>query len=396
MSLTAREYSSDELALRLRQQELVAEFGRFAMLADSLDRILNEAARVAAEGLGARFAKVLEWLPGDMAFLVRSGVGWKPGVVGHAVVGGDLHSPAGYAFRSGKPVISNHLAREQRFRTPKLLADHDIRSAINVLISAPGLDPFGVLEADSTDRHDFNDHDIAFLSALANTLAVAIETQKRQDLRDQLLVEKDELLREKDLLMQEVHHRVGNSLQLVQTLLSLQARLPANQGARDQLREAAARITAIGTVHKRLYQGPSVQASDAAVYLRGVLDDMEGMLADASGSRGITLEMQPILLGADQLAPLGLIAGELVTNALKHGQGAVKVTVEQVEGALEVRVTDEGPGLPADFDPANSQGLGMRLVAALSKSGDDSIRVDRSVPRACIVARLTLEPLPST
>src|SRR3954449_4524873 len=128
--------SVPEMNWRFRQQDLVAGFGRFALQTDSLQRIFDEASMVAAEGLDARFAKVLEYLPGEMGFVVRSGVGWREGIVGHARVGGDLQSPAGYAFRSGKSVISNHLCDEQRFRTPKLLEEHGIRSAINVLIQA--------------------------------------------------------------------------------------------------------------------------------------------------------------------------------------------------------------------------------------------------------------------
>ena len=200
--------SLSELSLRLRQQELVADFGRFAMRTNGFQAILDQASIIAALGLEASFAKVLEYLPGDMAFIVRSGVGWKNGVVGHTRLQGDLQSPAGYAFRSGKPVVSNHLANEQRFRTPKLLADHGIRSAVNVLISTNDAKPFGVLEGDSTHRGEFGDHDVAFLQALANTLAVAVEAQRRQDGREQLLLEKEALLHEKDLLMQEVHHRV--------------------------------------------------------------------------------------------------------------------------------------------------------------------------------------------
>ena len=106
------------------------------MEADSFQAILNQASVVASRGLEAGFAKVLEYLPGEMAFVVRSGIGWHDGVVGRARVGADLQSPAGYAYRTGKPVVSNHLTNEQRFRTPALLAEHGIRSAINVLISA--------------------------------------------------------------------------------------------------------------------------------------------------------------------------------------------------------------------------------------------------------------------
>lgn len=160
----------------IAQQALVAEFGRFALRAHVLDPVLTEACRVAAEGLGTTLAKVLERLPAENALLLRAGIGWKPGLVGHARVGADLESPAGFAFKTGEPVISNHLSDEKRFRTPKLMADHGVKRAVNVIIQGDG-DPYGVLEADSRDPGAFSPNDVNFLQALANTLGVAIDRQ---------------------------------------------------------------------------------------------------------------------------------------------------------------------------------------------------------------------------
>jgi two-component sensor histidine kinase len=388
MSNTAVHFTLPELGLRLRQQELVAEFGRFAMQMESFEGILDQASIVAADGLDARFAKVLQYQPGEMDFIVRSGVGWNEGVVGNAHVGGDLQSPAGYAFRSGNPVISNHLASEQRFRTPKLLADHGIRSAINVLIQVNNGERFGVLEGDSTHRDDFNEHDTAFLQALANTLAIAIELQERQDARKALLRENQKLLHEKDVLMQEVHHRVKNSLQLVHSILSMQAKTLANPDAKDQLDEAASRIMTIAAVHHRLYAGGSVTETDAAQYLSGLLSDMRGMLPDMADDRALILKVEPFSLEADYIAPLGLITCELVTNALKYGRGSVEIALQRNTNGLEISVSDEGDGFPANFAPTARRGLGMRMINLLAKMpGGEAIRVDRSVSFGRIVVR---------
>ena len=80
--------------------------------------------RLVAEGLEADLAKVLEYVASEKRLLLRAGVGWAPGLVGVATIGADLGSPAGFALKTGNPVISNHLEAEERFRTPELLAAH--------------------------------------------------------------------------------------------------------------------------------------------------------------------------------------------------------------------------------------------------------------------------------
>ncbi|MBV8523381.1 MAG: PAS domain-containing protein, partial [Acetobacteraceae bacterium] len=206
---------------------------------------------------------------------------------------------------------------------------------------------------------------------------------------------KDQLLRDKDLLMREVHHRVKNSLQLVQTLLHLQSRSATHPEVRQQIDEAAGRIMTIGMVHQRLYQGGSVAESDAGLYLRTLLDDMAGILGLSEQGREIDLQVEPISLPADSISPLGLITTELVTNALKYGKGRVVVRVQRAEGGLEIIVEDEGPGFAEDFDVLQSRGLGMRLVSALARSGDASIRIDRTVPFGRIIAKLST-PAPAS
>lgn len=165
-----------ELVYRLRQQELLARFGLFISQRVTLDGIMFEAARTGADGLGVKLCKVLELIRSadEPRLFVRAGVGWADGVVGHATVGADLESPAGFALRTGRPVISNHLAQESRFRTPKLLAEYSVIRAINVLIPA-GEMPFGVLEADCSSEGLFSERDVAFLQALAAMLGSAIE-----------------------------------------------------------------------------------------------------------------------------------------------------------------------------------------------------------------------------
>jgi len=177
-SLDKPALSRRALQQRIRQQEILASLGVMALHGASFDELLDSTARMAAEGLRAEFSKVLEYMPAEGRFRVRAGVGWQPGVVGEATVGADLASPAGYALRTGKPVISNHLENEERFRTPEILRQHGVHRAMNVILQGEGR-PFGVLEVDSRSDDEFIEHDLAFLQGAANLLGMAIERERR-------------------------------------------------------------------------------------------------------------------------------------------------------------------------------------------------------------------------
>ncbi len=381
MAAAAKQMTMDEAALRLTQQELVASFGLFALTPGPFQRLLDEACRIAAAGLGTEFAKVLGYRPDVDDFLVTAGVGWHAGVVGNSTLGSGLDSPAGFAIHTGTPTLSNHLAQEDRFRVPAMLAEHGVQSAINVTIGSVNQSPYGVLEVDSTRRHEFVHADTSFLQSLANVLSAGLARVESEEA-------KDALLRDKDLLMREVHHRVKNSLQLVRTILGLQSR-GASDETRAHLDNAAGRIMSIAAVHHRLYEGGSVAEGDAAAYLEGLLGDMRAMLDGSVADRPIALTVEPMLLPADTLTPLGLIVSELVTNAVKYGAGQIGVTVSRRDRSLVVTVEDEGPGF-AESAERRSGALGMRLVTALAKgNAQEAVRIDGTVPHGRIVVTIT-------
>src|SRR6478609_5169889 len=254
--------SARALRVRIRQQELLAELGVLALQGTSFVEMLNHTARVTAEGLEAEYCKVLEYIPAEKRLLVRAGIGWGEGVVGHATVGADSASPAGYALHTGKPVISNHLENEQRFRTPELLVEHGIRRAMNVILQGDN-SPFGVLEVDSRSDGEFSESDIVFLQGAANVLGMAIERQ-RMELRLQ------EALNHHQVLLKEVNHRVNNSLQIVVAMLHHQAAASGNPEEEHGLRDASRRIAAISRAHQRLYASSSIQVLDLGAYLTAV------------------------------------------------------------------------------------------------------------------------------
>src|SRR6201993_2460036 len=253
------------LRLRIRQQELLAELGVLALQRTSFTDLLNHTARMTAEGLDAEYCKIMEYIPADKRLLVRAGVGWGEGVVGNATVGADLDSPAGYALHTGKPVISNHLENEERFRTPELLVEHGIRRAMNVILQGDGL-PFGVLEVDSRSEGEFSEHDITFLQGAANILGMAIEQQQYQR-KLQAALDRHQVL------LKEVNHRVKNSLQVVSAMLRLQANAVGNEDLSEHLNEAASRVNTAARAYERLAYNADYENINLTEYLREIIGD---------------------------------------------------------------------------------------------------------------------------
>jgi two-component system, sensor histidine kinase PdtaS len=231
---------------------------------------------------------------------------------------------------------------------------------------------FGVLEVGSTRPKEFVAADTVFLQAVANVLAGAIARAEAADAAEQRI-------RELDMLLKEVHHRVKNSLQLVQNMLQMQAR-SVGEEARRELEQAANRIKTVGSVHHRLYAGPSVGHVEVAEFLRALLADLQLILPGGLSSAETKLEAPTILLPAATATVLGLVVTELVTNAAKYAVRPIFVQLEETDPGLLVTVEDSGSGFPTDFHAQSCSGLGMRLISTLADPAPGSIRIDRSVP----------------
>jgi len=368
-SPVSADITSRALQQRIRQQEILAELGVVALQGKPFLELLNETVRLTAEGMNAEFCKVLEYLPADNRLLVRAGVGWHEGIVGKATVGADLESPSGFALRTGKPVISNHLENEQRFRTPELLVEHGIRRAMNVILQGDG-SPYGVLEVDSRSEGEFSQNDIAFLQGAANILGMAIE-RRRYEQRLKAALDRHQVL------LKEITHRVKNSLQVVTSMLYLQANAANDTTLAEHLAEASSRVSAVGRAYERLAYDENVETIALDPYLKDVCADA----VRVSSQCRLEFTADPrIHVNADRAIPIALIANELVTNATKHASpegtpaGHIEVRLTEATGSkLLLSVRDNGPGLPADFDITKSKGLGMRVIVALTKQLGGSI-----------------------
>ncbi|MGE3957247.1 MAG: PAS domain S-box protein [Vicinamibacterales bacterium] len=221
------------------------------------------------------------------------------------------------------------------------------------------------------------------------------------DIEDRCRIE-DELRRavgEREFLLRELHHRVKNNLQLISSLLSLQARETDTPLLHEFAQKTRDRILAMAVVHERLYQSDTTGTACVLGYLEALLRN----LADSHDAvaRGISLEVSGDCaeMSIDQTMRCGLIVNELVMNALKHAfdrsGGTVHVVVAVVPGAVRdvrVTITDNGRGVPADFDPARIQTLGVQMVDNLVRQSGGTVRWLPGQPGTTVQFALPLEP----
>ena len=190
-------------------------------------------------------------------------------------------------------------------------------------------------------------------------------------------------LREKEVLLKEIHHRVKNNLQVISSLLNLQARYLPDPAAREIFRASQHRVQSIALVHEKLYQSADLSHVDFNDYTVALLDNLFETF-DA-GPRGISklVDIGAIRLSVDIAIPCGLIVNELVTNALKHAfpggrEGTVRVILrEGADGALDLTVGDDGVGLPAGMDPTKTSSLGLDLVFTFADQLNADVEIGR-------------------
>lgn len=181
-------------------------------------------------------------------------------------------------------------------------------------------------------------------------------------------------LEEKDSLLREVHHRVKNNLQVINSLLNLESRKLGSSEAKEVILEIQNRVRAMALLHESVYKANQFTRIDMRHYLR----DLAGKLIQISQGEGQELELrtdlEPVLLELDQALPAGLLVNELLTNVCKHGfpanaSGAIRLELKRGghENELLLTVADQGRGVPEDWDWRPHSNLGLKLVEGLAR-----------------------------
>ncbi len=234
----------------------------------------------------------------------------------------------------------------------------------------------GALNVGSFSRHTFSQAEKELLIAIGNEAGVVIAK-----------LQADELIRitlkEKETLLKEIHHRVKNNMQVISSLISLQAAKATEPETVEMLKESQGRIRSMALIHEKLYRSDSLAEINFGDYVDSMIDELLQIFNVAPGAITITTDVENVLFGVDTAIPCALIINELVSNSLKHAfpdgaTGEVTIALHQINGTYELTVADNGVGPLPNFDYRATDSLGMQLVTALVNQLGGTITLDRT------------------
>jgi two-component sensor histidine kinase/ABC-type amino acid transport substrate-binding protein len=215
-----------------------------------------------------------------------------------------------------------------------------------------------------------------------------------RDISERLAHEKEVMrsLHEKEVLLKEIHHRVKNNLQVISSLVSLQADMFVDEQDRVLMRETQQRIQSMAQLHELLYQSDDFLFIDISEYLNGIVDELAMTWHSISSQIAIVRNIQSIPMSLEIALPLGLIVNELVSNTLKHAflgsvLGTLEIDFVSYGDDFVLSVRDDGCGLPAGFNIENAKSLGFVLVRSFVQQLDGTISVRDSGGGALIDIR---------
>jgi PAS domain S-box-containing protein len=232
-----------------------------------------------------------------------------------------------------------------------------------------------------TASHLFDRH-----GQLQGTVCVATDISDRKAAEQQLRTS----LSEKEVLLKEVHHRVKNNLQIISSLLNLQAQAtPAPEAARA-LRDSQSRIHSMSLIHEQLYRSDNLASIDFAEYVRELTTHVSRSVGAATRDVSVRVDVQPTPLSIELAVPCGMIVNELVTNAMEHAfpdgrSGEIRVGFRSYDRRLELTVCDNGVGLTPLDDKGDAQSLGLKVVRALAEQIGGTLQLKHHDGTQCTV-----------
>ncbi len=186
------------------------------------------------------------------------------------------------------------------------------------------------------------------------------------------------------MLLKEIHHRVKNNLQIISSLLHLQASKMEDEMLLAAFEDSQNRIRSMALIHEELYNAADLAHIDFASYIRRLTENLFESFGVGEERIRMTIEGESVSFTIDKAIPMGLIVNELVSNSLKyafpgHRRGEIRISLDAPgDGPFSLTISDDGVGFPDDIDYRNPQTLGLRLVGILSSQLEAHFELERS------------------
>jgi two-component sensor histidine kinase/putative methionine-R-sulfoxide reductase with GAF domain len=362
-AMTIDGQTAERTMLRLREYLRTLE-GLSRIGADKLppERLMHHVAAQVSRVTRIERSKVMRYRRDRGDLLVEAGVGWKPGVVGHATLAVDHRSPAGRAFQTATPVAIHNIYDSSDFRVPELLREHGIVSLLNVPVMING-HTWGVLEVDSAEPAIFDEWDVSFLGTLANIMGACLALHEAERQGIEAAAQRAREQAQADVAVRELQHRIKNNLQIIIAFLSVKIR-DGSAEVKEKLNSVIGRVQAIALAHDLLSIGGERSSVEFADYLRSLCANIDPQRPEIV----IEVHAQPAQIPIDRAVPAGLVVNELVTNSLKYafGNGGGRITIHfaPVNNASQACVAVEDNGRGMTLPPR--KGVGLNLVEAFA------------------------------
>jgi signal transduction histidine kinase len=336
---------------RLHQQQAVVELGKKALKGEDTLSFLNDACSLIARGLGSHYAKVLKILPDENSVLLIAGYGWKDGVVGkwkEPLVPGTMSY---YSLHEAAPVIVENLKSETRFKPPDLLLEHGVTSCINVIIHLEK-SPYGIIEADTRQRHHFIQEDLYFLKLVSNVISSAI---RRKNMEEALVHSNREL----DQFVSIASHDLQEPLNKITAFSELMAMNTSDEenGLKEYAEQIEKSATRMGNLIQNLLLFSRLKKQEIAfetVDLNILIQDVVNELQFKIERHKAEIKIGPLPAIQGNYFQMHQLFSNLISNSLKYccpvGHPIVEIGSQEKEnGFVEIFVKDNGIGFEEQF-----------------------------------------------
>lgn len=317
--------------------------------------------------------------------LYGDATGYLDGAEPRAASDGHRSDPAARALEEGRVVVCNDFladpSSEPRREAARKAGFH---AAVAIPLPMREGTPVGVLTAYAAERDAFGADEMSLMNEVASDIVFGLDTLESEAARRKADADLHASLSEKEALLREVHHRVGNNLQVILSLLRLESGRASEPAAQTVLRDMQGRIHSMAQLHETVYRSGNFARVNLADYIQRLGSQLLRLYSAGNDAVRITFELERVSVDIDRAIPCGLMVNELVTNSLRHAfpdgpRGEIRVVLRQsAESGILLEVSDSGVGLPADFEDRRSRSLGLQLVVDLARQIKGRLEVSQN------------------